>query len=74
MPSQIDIYLARKRLGLTQTELAKLLGVCRKTIFNWETGAHRIKGKHLLFMSEILSWEKDMRKCKELEMELEDTT
>lgn len=34
----MDIRLTRKRLGLTQEELAKRLGVSTRTVQNWENG------------------------------------
>jgi len=33
---------ARKRLGLTQPQVAALLGVARNTITRWETGTHPV--------------------------------
>lgn len=34
----MDIRLTRKRLGLTQEDLAKRLGVSTRTVQNWEQG------------------------------------
>ena len=34
----MDIRLTRKRLGLTQEEMAKRLGVSTRTVQNWEQG------------------------------------
>lgn len=37
-----DLKLWRKRKGITQVELAKMLGTCQVTIARWETGARKI--------------------------------
>jgi DNA-binding transcriptional regulator YiaG len=37
-----ELVAARKRLGLTQTQLAIAVGVSLPTISNWERGVHRI--------------------------------
>lgn len=37
----IDVGAIRKRLGLTQEELADKLGVTRMTIYNWENKKKR---------------------------------
>ena len=34
------IAFHRKRLGMTQTELAAILGVSNKTVSRWERGLH----------------------------------
>ena len=34
----LDIVNLRKKFNITQSELAKLLGVSRRTIVNWESG------------------------------------
>jgi transcriptional regulator with XRE-family HTH domain len=38
---QVDLPLARKRLGLTQEQMAKALNVAPRTIQNWESGVGR---------------------------------
>ena len=40
MQEQIKQY--RKRLGISQRELAKKLHVCQQTIAAWETGSRRV--------------------------------
>ena len=37
-----DVRIIRKRLGVTQAELAALLGVTRETVTRWETGVRRV--------------------------------
>jgi DNA-binding transcriptional regulator YiaG len=37
-----DLKLWRKRLGLTQVELANMLGTYQVTVARWETGARKI--------------------------------
>lgn len=37
----MNFVLARKRLGLTQAEMAKILGVNQATICSWETGKYK---------------------------------
>lgn len=45
LPEQIIRY--RKTLGLSQTQLARRLGVDPGTVARWEVGSRRLKGKHL---------------------------
>lgn len=35
---QFDIATQRKRMGISRSELARMLGVDRKTIYRWEKG------------------------------------
>jgi len=44
----------RNRKGLTQTELAKELGVHLRSIQNWEGGLTEPRGKVLRYLSEVL--------------------
>lgn len=37
----------RTKLGLSQAEYAKLVGVSASTIYNWESGSTKPAGKHL---------------------------
>lgn len=48
------IYRLRKRLGLSQEELASRLQVSRQTISNWETGAANPEISKLSRLAEIL--------------------
>ena len=43
---ELDIKGIRKKLGLTQAELAKRLGVDPKTVQNWEYGKKIPESKH----------------------------
>jgi DNA-binding transcriptional regulator YiaG len=38
-----EVQRLRKRLNLTQTQFAKLLGVHRVTLTRWETGAIKVQ-------------------------------
>ena len=48
------VRLARKELGLNQTELALRLGVSQPTVANWESGVHDPRRLMLAKMSETL--------------------
>ncbi|GIW13723.1 MAG: hypothetical protein KatS3mg062_1162 [Tepidiforma sp.] len=39
-----EVAALRRRLGLTQAGMARLLGVRQQTISEWETGLHRPRG------------------------------
>lgn len=41
MDDEIDIADVRKKLGVTQTGLALLVGVAQGDISNWELGKHK---------------------------------
>lgn len=43
----------RKRLGMTQTELASILGVSNKTVSRWERGLHLPDYDEVLTASEL---------------------
>ncbi|MDO5972057.1 helix-turn-helix domain-containing protein [Flavivirga aquimarina] len=45
----LNIKKEREKLNMTQKELAKLLGVTRKTIVNYEGGSNIPKSKEKLF-------------------------
>lgn len=45
-----EIQELRKRLGLTQRELAERLGVCKQSVCNWETGR---KVPYRIFMQKL---------------------
>ena len=49
------LYLARKRLGMSQNELAKKLGVSKTTVSNWETGYSTPPLERALIVSRILN-------------------
>lgn len=43
----------RKRLGLSGTDMAKLIGVSQQTVFHWESGKTRPRQAQLLAIAEI---------------------
>lgn len=45
---------ARKRLRLTQAELAHELGVSRNTVTRWEMGLHRIPSMAVILLAKII--------------------
>jgi transcriptional regulator with XRE-family HTH domain len=45
----------RRALGLTLDDLAKALGVDRKTIDAYEHATERVPGEHLIRLAEVLS-------------------
>ena len=48
------LRIIRKRVGLTQTELANLIGVGQPTVALWESGKRNPSNKNLLALSEVL--------------------
>ena len=44
MPPSTDILALRRRLGLTQAEFARKLGVRQQTVSEWETGKYEPRG------------------------------
>ena len=50
-----SLYMLLKSKAITQTELAKAIGVSTRAIQDWLTGYHRPSEKHLKKMSEILN-------------------
>jgi DNA-binding XRE family transcriptional regulator len=53
-PMARAIRLARKRAGLAQYELAKALGVCQSSVSQWERGAARPAGRHVVKLMGVL--------------------
>ena len=49
-----QIKSARRRLGISQTELAKKLGVRQSTVAMWETGKNNPEYGKLIALSEVL--------------------
>lgn len=49
----MDYVLARKRIGMTQAELAEMLGIDQSTVSLWETGATQPRVKLLPRLAEI---------------------
>lgn len=48
-----DVKSVRKRLGLTQVELAEKLGVSVHAVRKWEQGQRQIKGAALKLLQEM---------------------
>ena len=46
-----DVHQLRYRLGLSQRELAALLGVRQQTVSDWERGLHAPQGASRLLLS-----------------------
>ncbi len=42
-----SLQAQRRRSGLSQTDYASLVGVSSSTIYNWESGSTKPRGKHL---------------------------
>ena len=53
---------ARLKKGLTQLELAQMLGVVRETVSLWESGTNRVNSEMLVRLSKILDCSVDYRK------------
>jgi len=50
------IRSARRRAGLSQVELAELLGVRQSSVSQWERGSTRPSTVHLLTLAARLGW------------------
>ena len=37
-----EVRRIRDRLGLTQTDFGRIVGVSKTTVYNWETGTHGV--------------------------------
>ncbi len=48
-----DVYDLRYRLGASQQELARLLGVRQQTVSDWETGLHAPQGASRRLLSMV---------------------
>ena len=48
------IQLFRRRKGLTQEELASILGISRATLARWETGVRKPSSSWILKLAEVL--------------------
>lgn len=48
------LRLAREAKGLSTDELAKMVGVSRTTIYNYESGSHEPRISHLKWLAEAL--------------------
>lgn len=51
----VRLYMARKKAGLEQEEVAKAIGVSRGTISNWERDKGEPRLSHLRRLAEITS-------------------
>jgi len=50
-----NIYALRKKNGISQEQLAELIGVSRQTISNWELGETSPNSEQLIFLSKVLN-------------------
>jgi transcriptional regulator with XRE-family HTH domain len=50
----MSIRTARKKVGLTQSELAEALGVQQSTVAHWEAGTTLPRASKLMAISKIL--------------------
>jgi transcriptional regulator with XRE-family HTH domain len=48
-----ELIALRKRLGLTQTELGRHLGVALRTVQEWELGSSRIRTVHVAAVERV---------------------
>jgi transcriptional regulator with XRE-family HTH domain len=49
----VDVERLRRRIGLTQTSLARLLGVTQPAVAAWERGARRPTGRPALLLERL---------------------
>lgn len=54
---QISLAAARVNSGLTQTEMAEKLGVSRRSVANWESGAKRMRKAHFLAFCQVTGFD-----------------
>ena len=48
-----QIIKLRKDLGVTQEQLAKMIGAFRETVARWETGQNKPRGANLKALKEL---------------------
>jgi DNA-binding transcriptional regulator YiaG len=48
-----EIIRLRKKLGITQRDLATMLGSTAATVARWETGQHQPRGGYLKALKEL---------------------
>ncbi|MCZ8144898.1 helix-turn-helix transcriptional regulator [Flavobacterium sp.] len=51
----IDIKIARKKLGLTQTEFGEKLGVSMRAVQSWESGTRNMPKSVMVLLSQMLA-------------------
>ena len=62
---QISLKAARVNAELTQEEAAKLIGITKQTIVNWELGVTEIKFRDLVTLSKLYNIPLEMLKIPE---------
>ena len=56
---QISLAAARVNAGLTQEQLAKKLGVTRKSVQNWELGRSNIRKANFIAFCYVTGFDED---------------
>lgn len=59
-----NIASERKRLGITQSELAERVGVNAKTVSNWERHANKMPADKIAELADIFNCSIDYLLCK----------
>jgi DNA-binding transcriptional regulator YiaG len=57
-----QVKAIRKALGLTQQQLANIIGARQHTVARWETGANEPKGANLKALKELAEKVKEKRR------------